>query len=118
MDIFGRKTYSVLKSIALIWLPALGTLIFTLGDLWKIPDVKVAQIVGSIMAIDTFLGILLGLSAKSGGVTMPAPDGTLKVDTSNPAKDVYSLEIDTPLADIPDKEHVVLRVEPVQTAHP
>jgi Putative phage holin Dp-1 len=108
MNIFSTKVYNILKSIAMIWLPALGTFIFTLGDIWRISGEHTAQVVGTIMAVDTFLGVLLGLTAKSG---IPAPDGTLKVDTTHPDKDTYSLEIDTPLSQIPDKSHVTLKVD-------
>ena len=52
--------YDRLKFIAQIFLPALGTLYFALGGIWGWPYVE--QIVGSITAIDTFLGALLGIS--------------------------------------------------------
>ena len=54
------KTYDTLKWIAQILLPALGTLIFALASIWGIPYAE--QIVGTITAIDAFLGALLGLS--------------------------------------------------------
>lgn len=56
----SNKTYDVLKFIALIVLPALGTLYFALASIWGLPYGE--QIVGTIAAIDTFLGALLGLS--------------------------------------------------------
>nr|DAH45544.1 MAG TPA: holin [Caudoviricetes sp.] len=63
------KTYSLLKWIALILLPALGTLYFALASIWGLPFGE--QIVGTITAIDTFLGAILGISTnnykKNGG---------------------------------------------------
>lgn len=56
----SNKTYDVLKVIAQIVLPALGTLYFALASIWGLPYGE--QIVGTITAIDTFLGALLGLS--------------------------------------------------------
>jgi hypothetical protein len=56
----SNKVYDVLKFIALIVLPALGTLYFALAGIWGLPYGE--QIVGTITAIDTFLGALLGLS--------------------------------------------------------
>lgn len=56
----SNKTYDVLKWIAMYLLPALGTLYFTLAGIWGLPYGE--QIVGTITAIDTFLGILLGIS--------------------------------------------------------
>lgn len=56
-----NKIYDVLKYIALIVLPALGTLYFALASIWGLPYGE--QVVGTITAIDTCLGALLGLSA-------------------------------------------------------
>ena len=55
-----NKIYDVLKYIALIVLPAIGTLYFAVAGIWGLPYGE--QIVG-ITAVDTFLGALLGLSA-------------------------------------------------------
>ena len=58
----SSKTYDVLKFIALIVLPALGTLYFALAQIWGLPYGE--QIVGTITAIDTFLGAILGVSTS------------------------------------------------------
>lgn len=67
--ILNDKTYSLLKWVALILLPALGTLYFALASIWGLPYGE--QIVGTITAIDTFLGAILGISTnnykKNGG---------------------------------------------------
>ena len=54
------KLYNILKWIALIFLPAAGTLYFTLSQIWGLPLGE--EIVGTIAAVDTFLGVLLGIS--------------------------------------------------------
>ena len=54
------KTYDILKWVALYFLPALGTLYFALASIWGLPYGE--EIVGTITAADTFLGVLLGLS--------------------------------------------------------
>ena len=41
-------------------LPALGTLYFALAGIWEFPYGE--EIVGTITALDTFLGVLLGIS--------------------------------------------------------
>lgn len=58
-----NKTYDILKTIALIWLPALGTLYFSLAGIWDLPYPE--QVVGTITAVDTFLGAVLGIAAAS-----------------------------------------------------
>ena len=55
-----NKTYDILKWIAQILLPAAGTLYFALSKNWGFP--YSTEVVGTIAAIDTFLGALLGIS--------------------------------------------------------
>lgn len=58
-----NKIYEILKWIALIALPALSTLISVILPLWNICDESVVTaIVGTITALATFLGTLLGVS--------------------------------------------------------
>lgn len=61
--LLNNKVYNILKWIAQIGLPALGTLYFALASIWGFPYAE--QIVGSITAIDVFLGVLLGISTKA-----------------------------------------------------
>ena len=58
-----NKTYDILKWIAQILLPAIGTLYFALAGIWNLPYAE--GIVGTITAIDTFLGCLLGISTAN-----------------------------------------------------
>ena len=56
----SNKVYDTLKWIAQILLPALGTLYFAIAKIWGLPYSE--EIVGTITAIDLFLGTLLGIS--------------------------------------------------------
>ena len=56
----NNKTYDVLKWVAQYLLPALATLYFAIAQVWGLPYGE--QIVGTITAIDTFLGVILGIS--------------------------------------------------------
>ena len=56
----NNKTYDILKWAAQLLLPALGTLYFALAGLWGFPYGE--EIVGTITALDAFLGAILGLS--------------------------------------------------------
>lgn len=57
----SNKTYDVLKWIAMVFLPAIGTLYFALAGIWGFPYGE--EIVGTITAIDTCLGVMLGISS-------------------------------------------------------
>ena len=54
------KTYNVLKWMAQLLLPAMGTLYFALASIWRLPYGE--QVVGTITAVDTFLGVILGIT--------------------------------------------------------
>ena len=57
----SNKVYDVLKWITMYLIPALGTLYFALAGIWGFPYGE--QIVGTLTAIDTFLGVILGISS-------------------------------------------------------
>lgn len=59
----SNETYDALKWVAQKLLPALGTLYFALATIWNAPYGE--QIVGTITAIDAFLGYILGISTKA-----------------------------------------------------
>ena len=64
----SNKTYDILKYITQSIIPAVGTLYFALAGIWGFPYGE--QIVGTLTAIDTFLGVCLGISSaqyKKGG---------------------------------------------------
>ena len=56
----SNRVYDILKWIAMYLLPAAGTLYFALAGIWGLPYGE--QIVGTITAVDTLLGVLLGIS--------------------------------------------------------
>lgn len=57
----NSKIYDALKFIAQIVLPAAGTLYFALSQIWGLPLGE--EVVGTITAVDAFLGALLGISS-------------------------------------------------------
>lgn len=60
-----NTTYDFMKWIAQIVLPACGTFYFALSGIWGFPYAE--QVVGTITAVDTLLGALLGLSSLNHG---------------------------------------------------
>jgi hypothetical protein len=56
----SNKAYNIIKWIVVIVLPALGTLYFALAGIWGLPYGE--EIVGTITAIDTFLGAVMMIS--------------------------------------------------------
>lgn len=58
---FSNKVYDILKWVAQYLLPAFGALYFALAGIWGFPYGE--QIIGTIAALDTFLGVILGISS-------------------------------------------------------
>lgn len=56
----SNQTYDILKLIAQIILPAIGTF-FVIASIWGLPHAE--QVVGTITAIDTLLGTMLSISS-------------------------------------------------------
>lgn len=56
----NNKVYDILKWVAMLFLPALATLINVVFAIWNIPYGD--QISKTIMALDAFLGAILGIS--------------------------------------------------------
>ncbi|MEE0515620.1 MAG: phage holin [Emergencia sp.] len=54
------NTYKIAKWVAMYLLPAAGTLYFALAGIWGFPYGE--EVVGTITAVDTFLGVILGIS--------------------------------------------------------
>lgn len=59
----SNKTYDMLKWIAAILLPAFSALYAALAGIWGFPYGE--EIVGTISAIDVFLGALLQISSSN-----------------------------------------------------
>lgn len=99
----NNQVYDILKWMAQIVLPALGTLYFGLASIWGFPYGE--QIVGTITVIDAFLGAILGISsARYNG------DGTLLIDTSGTTKDIYRFELNDGVENLKNKKNVSFKV--------
>lgn len=80
---FNNKVYDILKWLTQIVLPAIGTLYFGLAQIWGFPYTE--QVIGTITAVDAFLGIMLGISSYSYD-----GEGTITVDMATGDCDLNS----------------------------
>lgn len=97
------KTYNCLKWIAQYLLPALAALWLGLAKVWNLP--LGSEIGATISLIDVFLGAVLGISSKN-----YQGDGSLVINTEDPEKDIYSLELNGDIADLSEKKSVTFKV--------
>lgn len=101
------KLYDGLKYTAQIFLPALGTLYFTLAGIWNLSSAD--KVVGTIMAVDFFLGLLLGLSQVN--YNKQIAEGVMNVEEGSRGQTRYSLELDGDPAELPEKKEVHFKVQ-------
>lgn len=66
-----NKVYDVLKWICIIVLPATSTLYWSLSSIWGWPYGE--QITGTIAAVGTFLGVIIGISSRTYYEQTPTP---------------------------------------------
>jgi len=61
--LLSDRNYTILKHISAIGLPSVGALYFALASLWHLPSAE--QVVGSIAAVNVFMGGLMGAAQSS-----------------------------------------------------
>ena len=110
--LISNRAYDIMKWVVQLLLPALGTLYFTLGNIWSLSNVE--QVCGTILAIATFLGATLRISTKS-YLNSDAPyDGNLIVTEDDEGSKTVVLEVsdNLDLYEIDKKDSVAFKVRP------
>lgn len=106
----NNRLYDVLKKIAQIYLPAAGTLYAALAVIWGLPAVE--QVGGTVLAVDTFLGIILGISSSSYNSSGAKYDGQILLSTNPDGKKIYSLQLNDDVTSLDTKTEVVFQMVP------
>lgn len=106
----SNKLYDALKYIAQVVLPALGTLYFAIAQTWGLSHAN--EVVGTIVAVDAFLGVVLHLSSNAYKNTDANFDGTLDV-TETEDKKSFLLNFDADPHELDKKKTVTLRVNKI-----
>lgn len=101
------KLYDYLKFLAQIALPALATLYFTLAQIWGLPAAE--NVVGTIMAVDLFLGVLLGISQVN--YAKQVGQGDLLVEEDETGAKGMRLELDQTPEELATKKEVRFKVK-------
>lgn len=106
----SSKAYDIIKWLAQIVFPALGTLYFGLAQYWGLPNAD--KVVGTIMVIDTFLGVLLGFAAKSYNNSDTRYDGSIDVEDKADGGKHFSLVLNGDPNDLDSQSQVLFKVNP------
>ena len=105
MIITNKLWYDRMKFITQVGLPALGTLYFALAGIWGLPAAE--QVVGTIVAVDTFLGVVLLISTNNYNAQNSM--GTIDINDIG-GRMVYTLNLNDDPEHLGDKETVSFRV--------
>lgn len=89
--LFNKPVYDTIKWLVQVAFPAFATLYVALSEIWGLP--YTLEIVGTLTAITTFLGILLGISSARYHNSDNRFDGVMRVEEGETGKDVYNLEL-------------------------
>lgn len=104
------KVYNFLKKLVTVYLPAFSTFYFVMAGIWNFPHPE--QVVGSIAALCTFLGITLGISTKTYNNSPEKYDGSVLLNTKEDGTKVYTLEVNGNLDSIETKNQLLFKVAP------
>ena len=108
MILFRGRTYDVLKFLAQLVFPALATLYFTLAGIWHLPSAE--EVVGTIVALDTFLGVLLQLSTSAYNKSDARFDGDMVIEPGL-HRDTFRLELNNDETQIARKKEITFKVK-------
>lgn len=103
--------YKFLEWLARVLLPALATLYLALATLWELPYGP--QVVGTIVALDTFLGVFIGLAQKAYDASGAAFNGSISVTPSENGALLSNLVLDKDPSEV---DKLVLKVDTLPAA--
>lgn len=104
-----KKVYDALKYVALVLLPAAGTLYYGLAQIWGLPAGD--NVVGSIVVVDTFLGILLHISNTQYQSSDAKYDGAVVVTGEDEGSKNFTLNVNGDLDTMHKKKELVFKVD-------
>jgi|tagenome__1003787_1003787.scaffolds.fasta_scaffold20694698_2 hypothetical protein len=101
------KNYGILKWVTGIILPSIGTLYFALSVIWGLPAAQ--QILGTIIAVQAFLGAALGISTHTYNSSDARFSGDINV-IERDDKTIYSLELNHSPEELEAKKEAIFKV--------
>ena len=105
--LLSNRFYDHLKNFALVILPAFGTLYFGLAGIWGLPAAE--QVVGSIVVISTFLGVLIKLGDHSYNASEDRFDGDINIVDKKDGE-LYDMQLKVPAEDLKSMSQVTFKV--------
>jgi hypothetical protein len=107
--LINNKIYNIIKWIVVYFLPAIGTLYFSISQIWGLPNAE--QVLGTITSLTIFLSMIIGFSNSAFKKSGSGTDGTMLVDTTNPDKDIYLLQLNKEAMNLAEKDIISFKVD-------
>jgi Putative phage holin Dp-1 len=111
--VMSEVNYANMKKLVQVFLPAVSTLYFTLGSVWGLP--AVTQVIGTLAALATFIGVLLGIASKTYNSSDAKYGGVIVVHEKEDGGKLLSLEVNGDPLDIVNQKEVTFKVAPPTT---
>lgn len=108
--LLSNTRYDQMKFLAQIGLPAFGALYFGLAGIWGLPSAD--DVVGTIVVVDTFLGVLLSLGTKTYDESEAKFDGAIHLGEVDGDQRNFRLELPLKAGDVENSKQIVLKVKP------
>ena len=105
------QVYDILKRLVQIVLPAFGVFYMSIGAAWDLPGTS--QVSDTIIALCTFIGVILGLSSRSYNKSDAKYDGALDITQNDDGSKVYSLNLNNDTSILDSKKNVNFKVHKV-----
>lgn len=105
----SNDAYDKLKFLTQVLLPGVGTLYFALSGIWGLPHPE--QVVGTIVAVDAFLGLFLGASTKQYLNTDARFDGAVNISPHpDDPENATNLHVQLDPESLADKDEITVKV--------
>ena len=109
--LLSDSTYDSLKGAAQLGIPALATLYFTLSQIWGLPYGE--EVVGTLAAINAFLGVILRYSSKSYSASESKYDGSIDVEQIEDGVKRFTLNLNGDPETLDTRNQVVFKIKQV-----
>lgn len=109
--IFRNETYDRVKTAVQVVLPALATLYYAIATIWGLPSPE--EIVATITAVTTALGVVLRVSSKQFAASEAKNDGVIEHSVNEAGTPIFSLVLNGNPYDLIHRDKITFQVKPV-----
>lgn len=107
------KQYNAAKYLSIVVLPAIGTLYFAIAQIWGLPHGE--QVLGTILAIEAFLGVCLGVSTNQYEKSGAKYSGDINIVEAPSGQKSAQFSFDEHPTTLADKDEATFKVNTIKS---